>query len=60
MIQAIEVIGSGGVTKVFTPTGVTDEWELELRTARGPEPGGHWASAEVARAVVDDIYGETE
>lgn len=58
MIQAIEVVGAGGVAKIFKPTGVTDEWACELQTARGIEPGGHWSSEEVARAVVDDIYGE--
>jgi hypothetical protein len=56
VIQAVEIVGAGGVAKVFRPTGVTGEWELELQTARGPEPGGHWSSEDVARAVVDDIY----
>jgi hypothetical protein len=56
MICAIEVVGSTGVTKIFTPTGVEGEWEMELQTVRGPEPGGYWRSEEVARAVVDDIY----
>jgi hypothetical protein len=55
MILAVEIHGAGGVSKVFRPTGVTGEWELELVSARGPEPGGHWQSADVARAVVDDI-----
>lgn len=56
MIRAIEVHGAGGVVKVFRPTGVTAEWELELVSARGPEPGGHWSSAEVAADVVDAIF----
>lgn len=58
MIQAIEIIGAGGVTKIYRPTGVTGERELELQTARGPEPGGHWTSHEVANAVVGDILDQ--
>jgi hypothetical protein len=55
MVHAIEVHASGGV-KVFRPTGVTGEWELELVGARGPEPGGYWQSEDVARALVEDVY----
>ena len=56
MIYAIEVIGSGGVTKIFKPTGVIGEWECELQTVRGPEPGGLWQSYDVVASITADIY----
>jgi len=55
VIHALEVHSASGV-KAFKPTGVSGEWELEIITARGPEPGGVWSSEDVARAVVEDIY----
>jgi hypothetical protein len=57
MIQALELHGAGGAVKVFTPIG-ENRWELEIMTARGPEPGGHWVTADVASHVVNVLYGD--
>lgn len=57
MIQAITIHTNTGVTKEFIPTGVEWEWELKLWTGSGPQPGGLWDAEDVARDVVDSIYG---
>jgi hypothetical protein len=53
-VQAVSLV-RGGVAHEFTPEG-GGTWLLTLRGPRGDEPGGHWASAEVARHVVDAIF----
>lgn len=57
MIHALEIVGAGGANRVFKPIG-ENRWELEILTSRGPEPGGHWCTADVAAHVVNVLYGD--